>query len=388
MTGIPQPSDWASSWRSRFALYDPWLLVAAASLVTVGLMALYSYGHGVGQMTVFRRQVLYGLLGLVPFFVALRINLDWLRRAAGILYLLSLVLLVLVLAVGKSGGGAQRWIDIGFFQFQPSEFSKLATVLVLSAFYARHAPEIARFSTFAKAFAIVAPTLALIFLQPHLGATLVVLVTFLGQSIFAGVRWSSVALIVIAIGGTIGAAVQFPSLGLLRDFQVERVRAKFTHDPQGSGFQTQRALYALATGGLLGTGYLKGDLKGRFVPEQQTDFVFTIVGEEGGFVGSSLVLLAFGVVFFRGWLIMHRAMDRFSGFVAAGILSFLAFHTLVNVGMNLGLLPVVGLWLPFMSAGGTALWLCLAAVGLLLNIGAQENRLLFRSREPYLTPEP
>jgi rod shape determining protein RodA len=150
------------------------------------------------------------------------------------------------------------------------------------------------------------------------------------------------------------------------------------NDRQGKNWQTDRAEIAFGVGGVSGAGFGNGQQKaGHFIPEQHNDFIFTVVGEEGGLIGCTLVLAAFGFFFFRVFLIMHLATDPFYRMIAAGIFAILGFHTFVNIAMVLQIVPVVGLWLPFLSYGGTALWLCMACVGLLLNIRRREKPLLF-----------
>lgn len=354
-----------------------WGLVAAAGILAlIGLMSLYSIDHGSEGSRHFARQALRYAIGLVPFAIFYFVRPSFLLRYANGLYVLNAILLVFVLQAGSSGGGAQRWLNFGPIEFQPSEMSKILTVVTLAAFFARRQGEVNRLSTFLLSIAHVGVPLLLIFKQPHFGASLVLLVVWLAVSIAAGLKARLLlGAIGIAAAGTIGA-VLIP--GVLKDYQLERVHSMFGGSEEDERFQILRAQMAFASGGVSGVGYLKGEFKlPGFVPAQHTDFIFTVIGEEGGLVGCSLVLAAFGFFFFRIWRIMMRADEPFHRMIAGGLFAVLAFHTIVNLGMNLELLPVVGLWLPFMSYGGTAIWLCMASVGLLLNIDRRARPILF-----------
>lgn len=355
------------------------LFLGALLLLGMGLLTLYSHGHQRPDNQ-FPKQVLNAAVGLVPFSIFAFVNPRFWMRIAPVVYVINAGVLLGVLYMGERKFGAQRWIDIGPMQFQPSEMAKLFTVLTLASFYAMRQDRIRDFSTFLLGIAHVAVPVALIFKQPHLGATMVLLVIWFCVSLAANVPTKF-------LGGTLAALVFSASMVLfvppirdkvLHGYQQGRIEALTKNDEKGADFQTTRAAIAFGVGGVTGTGFLKGEQKQMgFIPFQYNDFVFTVIGEEGGLVGSSLVLATFVFLFLRIWLVMLQATDPFYRMVAAGILAFLAFHTYINIGMNLGLLPVVGLWLPFFSAGGTALWLCMASIGLLLNIRSRERPVLF-----------
>lgn len=353
--------------------FDFWLILATALLVVVGMLALYSVGQPSGDFGLFRKQALLFLIGLGPFFAFLFVDPGFWRRISSWLYLINLAFLGLVLVKGVNINGAKRWIEIGSFQFQPSEIAKLLLILTLSAFYANRLGEIKRFSTFLLSLLHIAPPLLLILREPHLGASMVILVAWAGISICAGVPWRMLFGLLVAAAALFVVAYQS---GLLRPYQLDRLEAMFKTDERGSDYQQTMAAVAFGVGGFGGTGYLKGEQKIQ-VPEHHNDFIFTVVGEEGGLVGCTLVLVAFAFFFYRAWLVLYHAEDSYGRMVAAGILSILAFHTVLNLGMNIALTPVVGLWLPFLSYGGTALWLCLACVGLLLNLNRREQNMRF-----------
>ncbi|AIE86428.1 FtsW/RodA/SpoVE family cell cycle protein [Fimbriimonas ginsengisoli] len=359
---------------------DPWLILSAIVLVVVGLMSLYSEGANRDGGADFRKQVAFALIGIVPFTVFAVIHPKFWLRASTLLYGINVLSLSAVLVLGSTKKGAERWIDLGPIQFQPSELAKLLTVLTLAAFYANRQESVRSLSTFLLSFLHILPILALILLQPHLGAAMVIVVLWFAISLVGGaqIKHLGVALAIFVTMATLVLTVPAVSSRVLHGYQQDRLPGLGTKDSTGKNWQTARAEIAFGVGGVVGTGYLKGEQKaGHFIPEQHNDFVFTIVGEEGGLVGCTMVLAAFGFFFYRIWVVMFNAVEPFYKMIAAGIFAALFFHTFVNIAMVLHIVPVVGLWLPFLSYGGTALWLCMACVGLMLNVRRREKPLLF-----------
>ena len=340
---------------------DLYLLLSAGLLLFIGLASLYSIDYSQGTRW-FAKQSVFAIVGVVPLLLMWKMPAEIWRRLSWPLYIVNALLLLAVLLLGVSAGGAQRWIDVGPFQFQPSELSKIALALTLAAFYSNRAESIKKLSTFLLSIAHVSVPILLVFVQPHLGGTLTLLGIWLAVTVIAGVPWRFIgsSLLCIVMLGVVAWNVP----GVLTAEQKSRPIGFLNPDPQGDGYQQSQALIAMGSGGPFGKGYLKGDMKAKgSVPEQQTDFVFSVIGEEGGLFGSALVLSAFGFFFYRSWLAAFKAGDPFKRMVGAGLLAALGLHFFANIGMNLTVLPVVGLWLPFMSYGGTALWLCMASLG-------------------------
>jgi rod shape determining protein RodA len=360
--------------------FDWLLLLSTVILVGVGLMSLYSEGMARDGGSTFKKQVLFTLIGLVPFSIFAFTHPKFWARFAPILYGANVLALLAVLKLGSAKKGAERWIEIGPLQFQPSEMAKLLTIITLATFFANRQNSIKSFSTFALSGVHVAVPMLMILMQPHLGACMVIFVSWLAVCLIAGVPMRY-------LGGTIAvfilvaaSVLYFPPVSrlILRDYQQGRVAGMFSNDSQGKNWQTDRAEIAFGVGGVMGSGFMKGEQKkAHFIPEQHNDFIFTVVGEEGGLIGATLVLLAFGFFFYRVWIVMFTASDLYYRMIAAGIFAALFFHMFVNIAMVLKIVPVVGLWLPFLSYGGTALWLCLACVGLLLSIRRREKPVLF-----------
>ena len=341
--------------------FDSILIVSATVLIVFGLAALYSIDYS-RHTSWFTKQIVLGMMGVVPFLLFWKIPARFWHRISSGLYVVSLLLLLAVLKAGVTTGGAQRWLQIGPLQFQPSEFSKMALAMTLAAFYANRIEYIKRPSTFVLGIVHAAIPMALVFKQPHLGGALTLLAIWFAVTVVAGVPWRF-----IGIAALLGVVLGFTAWNVphvLTTEQKSRIIGFVHPDPKKDGYQQTRALEALGSGGAFGSGYLKGTMKAAgSVPEQQTDFVFSVIGEEGGMFGVILMLSAFGFFFYRCWLASFRASEPFQMFAAAGILAALAFHFAANIGMNLMVLPVVGLWLPFVSYGGTALWFCMASLG-------------------------
>lgn len=349
--------------------HDWGMLLTAALLLAVGIFSLASIDNARG--TVFAsRQMIFAALGMVVFFVFNRIKLATFRAMAPALYGANILVLVATLLVGKSRGVTSRWIDIGPFQFQPSEISKLLLALTLATYFANREDKMDELGTYLGALLHAAPILALILLQPHLGATVALLFLLLSVAIAAGVPWKyfpATLAILVAVGG-----IAWFTPKVMPPYMRARVEAqidKFVggdHDPRGKDYQQWQSKMAIGSGGAMGEGFFRGEQKAAgVIPVQEADFIFSVIGEEGGFFGSCLVLSLYGAFFFFVWRRGFMAQTLMGRSVAVGLMAVLGFHTVANLAMVIGFGPVVGLWLPFMSHGGTSLWMCMGALGLL-----------------------
>ena len=373
---------WPGDARTAVAKLDFWFLGTSIALVLIGLVALYSEGLTRDGGSSFRKQIINVVLGLGPFAAMLLVHPNVWRRAWKIVYGANLGLLALVLVLGSRAKGAERWIPLGPVQFQPSEVSKLLVVLTLSAFLAGHYEDIKRPGTFLLAGLHVALPVGLILLQPHLGASMVIVAVWLAVCIVGGIPMKYLAFTGAIIASLALVVALVPSArGLfLHDYQRKRLEGMSARggERKGKNYQTDRAAIAFGVGGFAGTGFKNGTQKAaHFIPEQHTDFVLTIVGEEFGLLGCTILLGLFATFFFRCWLAIYHSANPYFRMIAAGVLTVIAFHTLVNMAMVLQIVPVVGLWLPFISYGGTAMWLCLGCVGLILNLRMRERPILF-----------
>ena len=354
-----------------------WLLaLAVAGLVGLGSLLVWSATRqrmldaGLEPTAFLERHLLNAAIGLALASLAALVDYRALRAYAPVVYVASCLGLVAVLSpLGKTINGAHSWIVLGGgFQVQPSEFAKVALVVGMAMLLSEARDAAPDSRDVLLVLALAAVPMALVMLQPDLGTVLVLVFIVLGVIALSGApaRW---IVGLLAAGAVVcGAAVQ---LGVLDDYQVDRFAA-FANpalDPQGVGYNTNQARIAIGSGGLSGKGLFEGtQTGGRFIPEQQTDFIFTVAGEELGLWGGSLVLALLGTVLWRGLRIAARAQDGFGRLVAAGVVCWFAFQSFVNVGMTLGIMPVTGLPLPFVSYGGSSMFACLIAVGLLQNV--------------------
>jgi rod shape determining protein RodA len=355
------------------------MIVSALILTLVGLASIYSATLGMkgGE---FKKQVMFVGIGLIPMAIFAFVNPRIWARISPFIYIINVLALAAVLVMGDSAKGAERWIQLGPMRFQPSEMTKLLSVLTLATFYSSRQDRIKELSTFLLGMLHIAVPAALIFLQPHLGATLLMIAVWLAMSLVAGIPPKF-------LFGILAFFVAFSSLVwfvkpirhiVLRDYHVKRIEALLGggKDVKGDDWQVQQGFYAFAAGGVAGTGYLQGPQKGR-VPEQQNDFIFTVIGEEFGLLGCVVVLGLFALLFYRLWLGLVFAADFYYQMILAGILTVLSFQLFVNLSMVLKIIPVVGLWCPFLSSGGTALWLCMSMIGLAVNVRTRERAVLF-----------
>ena len=367
---------------SRLRRLDLVLLGAVVALVGIGALLVWSATRarllqaGADPQAYLRRHVLNALLGAALGAGAALVDYRVVRAWAPLIHVAATLGLAAVLVVGTTVNGAHSWIVLpGGLQVQPSEFAKVALVVLCAMLLAERSvgQERPRDGDVALVLGVAAVPVALVMLQPDLGTVLVLCATLLGVLVVAGARLRWVVGLVLAGVATSVAAVL---LGVLDQYQIDRFTAFADpeHDPQGVGYNTNQARIAVGSGGLLGKGLFRGtQTTGRFVPEQQTDFVFTVAGEELGFAGSAVIVLLLGIVLWRGLVAASRAGDDFGRIVAGGIVCWLGFQTFINIGMTLGITPVTGLPLPFVSYGGSAMFANLVAVGLLLNVGMRRR---------------
>jgi rod shape determining protein RodA len=353
---------------------DPVLIAAALGLAVIGLLAIYSATHqslaavDLDPGRFVKRQMTFLAIAVIVLMLAASFDYRLLKVYAGIVYVSSLALLILVRTpIGTSVKGAQRWFEVFGFQLAPSEVAKLALIAMLAAVLSEVRGELTVQDVFRTAALAAVPAL-LVFLQPDLGSSIVFAAILVGMLVVAGARARYLALLGLTAAVLIVAGFQ---VGLVREYQIERLKAFL--DPasvsEDALHNREQAEIAIGSGGLMGVGYLKGSQTNLdFVPEQHTDFVFTVVGEEFGFAGAAVLLSLYGLLLWRAFRVAMLSRDPFGTYLAAGIASMLALQMFVNVGMNVGIMPITGIPLPFVSYGGSSLLLNFAAVGLLLNV--------------------
>ncbi|MBE3596279.1 MAG: stage V sporulation protein E [Hydrogenibacillus sp.] len=352
---------------------DASLTVAVLGLILIGVVMVYSSSaaiaaHEFGDPFYYaKRQALFAVIGLIAFFTAANVDYGRYREHARTLLFLALALLMLVLVpgIGVVRGGARSWIGIGAFSLQPSEFAKLALIVFLAFWLERNGHRITSFwRGFLPPLLTAAVFFALIMLQPDLGTGTVLLASAVIMMFVAGVRLWHLSLFAAA------GAAGFAALIIAAPYRIARIAAYLDpwQDPLGSGYQTIQSLLAIGPGGLLGLGLGMSRQKYAYLPEPYNDFIFSIAAEELGFIGAVTVVVLFGVVVWRGTVAALYAPDAFGAYVAVGITAMVAVQVLINIGVVTGLLPVTGITLPLLSAGGSSLVIVLAGLGVVHNI--------------------
>jgi rod shape determining protein RodA len=367
---------------SFFIGYD-WVLITCALLLSIiGSALVFSaskqrlFDAGINSDFYLQRHIFNIIFGIVLALIVSRFSFRTARAYAIIIYIVAVIGLVMVLipGIGKSQGGAQAWISLpGGFSFQPSEFAKIALIVLLAMVLTeRRDSELIpddRDVLFGLALAGV-PAL-LILLQNDFGTVMIIGATLLSVMVVAGVklRWIYGSLSAVLLAGFIASQLNF-----IKDYQLDRL-ATFvdpTLDPLGAGYNSLQARIAIGSGGWFGQGYLNGpQTQGKYVPAQRTDFIFTVAGEELGFLGSTLIIFLLAMILFRLTKIALKAPDRFGRLAAAGIAGWFAIQTFENIGMSLGIMPVTGVPLPFVSYGGSSMFVSWMAIGLAVAIGRE-----------------
>ncbi|HYU59100.1 MAG TPA: rod shape-determining protein RodA [Actinomycetota bacterium] len=364
------------AWERRaFRNIDTVLLVVMGLLTIYGMLMVYSATNRslvtLGEDPAFylKKQLTFGLLGLVILVVSATVDYRLFKVYAPIAYVavLGALLAVMVPHIGTRVSGAQRWITLLGFQFQPSELTKVILILMLAAFLSEVKGGLTLRDVL-RAAGIAALPMALVFLQPDVGTSMAFAAILVALLLVARARARQLGILALIAVVSLFLGLQS---GLVKDYQLARIGGFLDpdSDPQRAGYNRQQSEIAIGNGGLTGQGYLHGSQTNLdFVPAQHTDFIFTAIGEELGFSGAMVLLLLFGVLLWRGFRIALAAKDPFGFYVATAIVAMFAFQVFVNVGMTVGIMPITGIPLPFVSYGGTALMTNYLAVGLLLNI--------------------
>ena len=392
--------------------FDVRVFLLTMALVATGLVSIYSATYDARASEIFWRQLTWAGIGVVVFFVVTLLPLRSLQFVALAAYALSMILLVIVLLLGKTVSGSTSWVSVAGFGFQPSEFAKVGTVLALATFLSRSDVSLRTPRDLAITAGIVLLPVLLVMLQPDTGTALIFMAMVFPVLYWGGAsRFTLLALVsapvtvVAALFGTTPFFLAVIILGILlaltnenrvltaavfsmmvlvgistqsiydglKPYQQKRIDAFLdpSADPRGAGYNILQSTVAIGSGGVLGRGYLQGtQTQLNFIPEQWTDFIFCVTSEEFGFLGATLVLVLFLLLLLRILSLAGSVKSRFASFVGIGIWGILASHILINIGMSLGLLPVIGVPLPFLSYGGSALLSCMIMAGLVMNLYA------------------
>lgn len=368
MNGLRMGGDGKQGFLARLPLDLP-LLGGLLLLSGMAMVVLYSAsGQEVGVLA---RQGMRLLLALAIMLAIAYIHPRQLFNISPILYLVGVVMLALVLLVGKTSMGAQRWLDLGFIRFQPSELTKLSTPMMVAWFLAQSQPPHG-LRQFAVAAVIILVPVLLIAKQPDLGTAILVMASGAAVVFLSGIPWSWLIGLAAAVAGSLPILWRF-----LHDYQRDRVRTFMDPeaDPLGRGYHIIQSKIAIGSGGVGGKGWLHGSQAHlEFLPESSTDFIFAVLAEEFGLIGCLGLLAAYFIILARCFYIVLQAKDRFCRYLAGALTLTFFVYIFVNIGMVVGILPVVGVPLPLVSYGGTSAVTLLAGFGILMSIQSHENR--------------
>lgn len=396
--------------------FDRVTFITALALVAMGLLSIYSATFDTYEGRDFYRQLMWAGIGVLLMLTMMLLPLRWLQRSAMIIYVISLTLLILVLIIGRRVYGSQSWLGVAGLGIQPSEFVKITTMLAVASFLSRSDIKATDLKDLVKTSIIVALPIFFIMLQPDFGTSLTFLAMFIPVLYWAGASkfliiiiiapafvaaasiigttpflvvllllgaalWMLrhenrfIASLVFGVNVVIGFLVQF-IYEKLPLYQQKRIATFLdpNNDPLGAGYNVIQAKVAIGSGGLFGKGFLRGtQTQLSFIPKQWTDFIFCVPGEEFGFIGAIVVLGLFAVLLYRGVHLASIAKNKFSSLLAISITSLFAFHIFVNIGMSVGIMPVIGIPLPFLSYGGSSLISFSMMAGLLMNVYANRK---------------
>ncbi|MDF1614008.1 rod shape-determining protein RodA [Desulfurivibrio dismutans] len=350
--------------------FDWVMLVAVIIIALLGLLNLYSAAslHKGFGTSVFVKQIYYYLLGFCVILTILMVDYKVLTKWSYPFYIMTIFLLLAALFFGTEVAGTQRWINLGFFRLQPSEPAKLMLVITLASYYYRKDTGAGfAFKELIIPMGLTILPFALIVKQPDLGTAMMMIIVFVSMTLFVKLKWSTL----VTLAGVALSFVPLVWLFYLKPYQRQRILTFINpeSDPLGSGYHIAQSKIAVGSGATFGKGYMQGtQAQLDFLPERHTDFAFSVWAEEWGFVGSLFFLACYFFIILWGLNIALTARDKFGVLLAFGIVSLLFWQAFVNLGMVLGLLPVVGMPLPLFSYGGSSLLTTLAAIGILMNI--------------------
>lgn len=356
------------------------IILITISLMSIGLVAIYSatlQSSLEGAKLIFYRQIIWVVIGITTLLVTSNLNYRRFYEIAYLLYPISIILLVIVFVLGREIYGAQRWLELGWFNFQPSEFGKLAVILFLSRYLSQKKNYSGKISKIWQGLIVplffAAIPMGLVFLQPDLGSAALIFLIFLILVFLSDIELKQLLIFI----GLIIAAIPF-MWHFLKEYQKDRLLVFLNPnvDPLGAGYTIIQSKIAIGSGMFWGKGWLSGTQNQlNFLPERHTDFIFSVIGEEWGFLGAMVLIILYFLLLNEAMQIARHSKDKFASLLAAGVISLIAFQAIINISMTLGIFPVVGLSLPFISYGGSSLVIFCFLIGTLLSIN--KRRIIF-----------
>ena len=360
------------------------LVITVLLLLSLGLVMLLSASAPKSMQesadgnsyTYFARKLFFAVAGIIAMLGISRFDYRFFQKFYKLAYVASIVLLIMVLLIGTESHGAKRWINLGFTTFQPSELVKICMIIFYAGILVKNRDDLGKFGKgLVKHVLFLVPIIILLALEPHISTTMVIVITCCVMLIMAGCKfWQFVLSGIVAggVGGTVATILYFTNDWFQEKFQYIVTRFITFLDPwqnaTGDGWQVIQSLYAIGSGGLFGVGLGESKQKYLYLPEPHNDFIFSVIAEELGFVGCMVVFILFAIFIWRGILIAMKAPDMFGSLVAIGITTLVGIQVIINVAVVTSSMPATGMQLPFFSYGGTALFLLLCEVGVLLSI--------------------
>lgn len=363
------------------------LLLAVLALILLGIIAIYSASAGRllsnndNPFYYARKQAIWTMISFAVMCVVVTIDYRAWKRWSGLGYIVCLILLLLVLVGGRIRGGAQSWFSFGVMNMQPSELAKIIMIVVLASYLDKN-PYLSGRKILIP-FALIGVPMLLIFAQPDLGTAMVFVGIIFSMVYLAGGNAKKLVLIGGA-GGLVGLTAillsYFEIVEIIKPYQLKRILVFIDpySDPTGFGWNIIQSMIAVGSGGFMGKGFLNGTQSQlSFLPANHTDFIFSAIAEEFGFIGVTIIFVLYGFIIWRGLRIASVAKDRYGMLLAGGCISLFVSHIIINIGMTIGVMPVTGIPLPFLSYGGSTLLTNMITVGVLLNVGLRRQKIMF-----------
>ena len=362
--------DFIFKWRKL----DWLLLLAITILLLLSISILYSLNLNVesSNFLIFKKQLFFAISGMILFFTFANFNYSFWSTYAKVIFILFSLVLIAVLILGTTVKGMTGWIYIGPFTVQPVEFAKLALIIFLARYFSTHAQDFALFRHIFISGLFTLVFVALVMLQPDLGSALVLLGTWIFMLLFTGIRRKHL----YWLGASFVAVITLSWFFILQAYQKSRVLTFLNPslDPMGGGYNVIQSMIAVGSGKLFGRGLALGSQSSlNFLPEPGTDFIFSVIAEDLGFIGVTIVLILFGLIFYRLLSIMRKCQDNFGAYLVLGIVGMLLVQVFINIGMNMGISPVTGIPLPLLSAGGSSIWAVMIVLGIAESINIRNS---------------
>lgn len=361
---------------NRLKYFDTPLLIVSGLLLLIGLAVQYAVSLSGGTLEIFYRQLTFSIVGIILFLIFASYNYHKLAKLNRVGYILLVVSLIYLLIFGDPIRGSARWIDFGFFQLQPAELAKVIIGIGLARWLYLYRGQINSWKNFLLMFFYAAVPAGLIFLEPDFGSASIVMAVWFGIMLISPLKKKYILVFLMVMALITGLTWEF----VARDYQKQRVEVFLNpdKDPRGKGYNVRQAIIAVGSGEVFGRGLGRGlQSQLKFLPERQTDFIFASASEEIGFIGAGVLLFLYYLLFRRLLKIMRYARDDLAMYITGGILFLFVAQVLINIGMNIGLLPVTGIPLPFLTYGGSSLLVTCVALGIVQNVARQSKTLRF-----------